>query len=228
MSQFNTPSYEIPRTSGVCASSGRELVPGESYFAALVELTEEQTASAAEELKAEGGKAGGKSGGKSGGSAKDKAVAALTALGMCRIDISSDAWEGGFRPEGLFGYWKSTVPEPNQKKKMFVDDAMLMNLLERLADATEPDRLAFRYVLALILMRKKLLRYDGNETRIGEVDGEQVEQTWWKLTPKLDLAKGMLGKWHPDVRLEVLDPKLDETRVEQVMQQLGEILQAEF
>ncbi len=224
MSQFNTPSYEIPRTSGVCASNGRELVPGESYFAALVELTQEQVAEAAEDLKSGGAKAGGTSG----GSAKDKAIAALTALGMCRIDISSDAWDSGFRPEGLFGYWKSTVPEPNQKKKMFVDDAMLMNLLERLADATEPDRLAFRYVLALILMRKKLLRYDGNEPRTAEVAGEQVEQTWWKLTPKLDLAKGMLGKWHPDVRLEVLDPKLDESRVEQVMQQLGEILQAEF
>jgi hypothetical protein len=220
MSQFNTPSYEIPRTSGVCASNGRELVPGEAYYAALIELTEAQLAEAAEDTA--------KAGGKSGGSAKDKAIAALTALGMCRIDISSDAWEDGYRPDGLFGYWKSTVPEPNQKKKMFVDDGMLMNLLERLADATEPDRLAFRYVLALILMRKKLLRYDGNETRAAEVDGETVEQTWWKLTPKLDLAKGMMGKWHPDVRLEVLDPKIDETAVEQVMTQLGDILQAEF
>lgn len=215
MSQFNTPSYEIPRTSGVCASSGHDLSPGESYFAALVELTEEQAAGVAD-------------GSQAGGSAKDKAVDALKALGLCRIDISIEAWEGGYRPDGLFGYWKSTIPEPNQKKKMFVDDAMLMNLLERLADATEPDRLAFRYVLALILMRKKLLRYDGNETRSAEVDGEPVEQTWWKLTPKLDLAKGMLGKWHPDVSFDVLDPKLDETRIEQVMQQLGEILQAEF
>lgn len=219
MAQFNTPSYEIPRTSGVCASSGRELLPGEPYFAALVELTEEQI-SAADELKSGGAK--------SGGSAKEKATDALMALGMCRIDISGDAWEGGYRPEGLFGFWKSTVPEPNQKRKMFVDDAVLMNLLERLADATEPDRLAFRYVLALILMRKKLLRYDGNDIRTAEVDGEPVEQTWWKLTPKLDLAKGPMGKWHPDVSLVVLDPKLDETRVEQVMQQLGEILQAEL
>jgi hypothetical protein len=220
MSQFNTPSYEIPRTSGICACNGRELVPGEAYFAALIEFTQEQAAAAAEELKSGGGKAG--------GSAKDKAIAALTALGMCRIDISSDAWGEGFRPEGLFSYWKSTVPEPNAKKKMFVDDAVLMNLLERLADATEPDRLAFRYVLALILMRKKLLRYDGNDNRMAQEDGEPVEQTWWKLTPKLDLAKGPMGKWHPDIRLEVLDPKLDETRVEQVMQQLGEILQAEL
>lgn len=210
MSQFNTPSYEIPKTSGQCASTERELMPGEPYYAALVELTEEQTADEASEAS------------------KDKAAEALRALGMCRLDVSIEAWEGGFRPDGLFSYWKSTVPEPNEKKKMFVDDAVLMNLLERLADATEPDRLAFRYVLALILMRKKLLRYDGNDPRTAEVDGQEVEQTWWKLTPKLDLAKGPLGKWHPDVQLEVLDPKLDESRIEQVMTQLGEILQAEL
>ena len=208
MSQFNTPSYEIPRTSGVCVSTGRELVPGEPYYAALVDLPDDQPSDGEEN--------------------KDKAGEALRALGLCRIDVSPEAWEEGFRPDGMFGYWKSTVPEANQKKKMFIDDAVLMNLLERLADATEPERLAFRYVLALILMRKKLLRYDGNETRTAEVDGEPVEQTWWKLTPKLDLAKGMMGKWHPDIRLVVLDPKLDESRIEQVMQQLGDILQAEL
>lgn len=210
MSQFNAPSYEIPKTSGVCASTGRELAPGEPYYAALVDLPEGQP----EEQDA--------------GSAKDKSAEALGALGLCRIDVSHEAWDGGYRPEGLFGFWKSTVPEPNEKKKMFVDDAVLMNLLERLAEATEPDRLAFRYVLALILMRKKLLRYDGTETRDAEVDGQIVPQNWWKLTPKLDLAKGPMGKWHPDVTLEVLDPRLDESRIEQVMQQLGEILQAEL
>lgn len=211
MAQFNAPSYEIPRTSGVCASSGRELTPGESYYAALVELPEGQA-----EAKLEAA------------DSKDKSTEALRALGLCRIDVSLEAWAGGYRPDGLFGYWKSTVPLPNEKKKLFVDDAVLMNLLERLAEATEPDRLAFRYVLALILMRKKLLRYDGNILREAEVDGQTVEQTWWKLTPKLDLSKGPLGKWNPEAMLEVLDPKLDETRVEQVMQQLGEILQAEL
>ncbi len=207
MAQFNTPSYEIPKTSGRCASTGRELAPGEPYYAALVDLPENAPVDE---------------------QSKDKAAEALRALGMCRLDVSIEAWEGGYRPEGLFGYWKSTVPQPNEKKKLFVDDSILMNLLERLADATEPDRLAFRYVLALIMMRKKLLRYDGKEIRTAEVDGEQVEQAWWALTPKLDLAKGPLGKWHPDVVLHVMDPNLDESQVEQVTQQLGDILQAEL
>jgi len=217
MSQFNTSSYEIPKTSGVCVSTGKELEPGEPYYAALVDLPAPPEGADQESPEPKDKVA-----------SKDKAAEALRALGLCRLDISIEAWEGGFRPEGLFGYWKSTVPEPTEKKKLFVDDSILMNLLERLADATEPDRLAFRYVLALILMRKKLLRYDGNDIREVDVDGQAVEQTFWKLTPKLDLSKGPLGKWHPDVTLEVLDPKLDESRIEQVMTQLGEVLEAEL
>ena len=65
----------------------------------------------------------------------------------------------------LFSHWESTVPQPNEKKKIFVDDAVLMNLLVRLADTDQPQRLAFRFVLALILMRKKLLRYEGAQKR---------------------------------------------------------------
>lgn len=79
---------------------------------------------------------------------------------LVRVDISPEAWEEGKRPEHLFSYWKAVVPEPNEKKKTFVDDEVLLNLLERLADAEQPQRIAFRFVLTLILMRKKLLRYD--------------------------------------------------------------------
>lgn len=196
MSQFNAPTYEIPRTSGVCASTGRTLEPGEAYFAALIDVPPAER---------EAGDAG-----------------------FRRIDVSVEAWEGGYRPEHLFSFWKSVVPQPNAKKKLFVDDAVLLNLLRRLADTTDPQRLAFRYVLALILMRKKLLRYDGSTTRTASVDGQEVEQAWWLLTPKLDVTKGHFGKWNEEETLEVLDPRLGEAQIEQVTQQLGEILEAEL
>ncbi|MEX0746122.1 MAG: hypothetical protein WD118_11020, partial [Phycisphaeraceae bacterium] len=108
------------------------------------------------------------------------------------------------------------------------DDAVLMNLFRRLEDATEPQRLAFRYVLGLILMRKRLLRFDGGERREIDVDGQTVEQEWWQLTPKLDVNKGPMSKWNEDETVELLDPRLDESQVEQVTQQLGEILEAEL
>lgn len=148
-------------------------------------------------------------------------------LGMKRLDVSLVAWDDGFRPPHLFSYWKTTVPEANAKKKMFVDDAVLLNLLRRLEDATEPQRLAFRFVVALILMRKKLLRYDATERR-DDPQGDGPVQEWWQFTPKLDVTKGHFGKWKEDESLSVLDPRLDESQIEQVTTQLGEILEAEL
>jgi hypothetical protein len=204
VSQFQAnAAYEIPRTTGVCASTGRTLEPGEAYFAVLIDVPVELRQAESTECKA-------------------------ADLGLQRVDVSTEAWEGGYRPEHLFSYWRSTVPQPNAKKKLFVDDGVLMNLLRRLADTAEPQRLAFRYVLALILMRKKLLRYDGAAVKRVEHDGGSVERTFWLLTPKLDVTKGHFGRWNEEETLEVLDPGLDETQIEQVTQQLGEILEAEL
>ncbi|MDX1565912.1 MAG: hypothetical protein R3236_10925 [Phycisphaeraceae bacterium] len=143
-----------------------------------------------------------------------------------RLDICNEAWEEGKRPENLFCFWKAVVPEPTEKKKLFVDDEVLMNLLQRLADADQPQRLAFRFVLALILMRKKLLRYDGVDRRSREADG--ATEDWWLLTPKRDLSKGPLGKWDEQTRIEVFDPHLDEEGIRSVTDQLSDILQAEL
>lgn len=182
--------------------SGRPLEPGDTYYASLIELDEQDPP-------------------KQGGGA-------AAALGLKRLDISDEAWTSGFRPPNLFCHWKSTVPEPNKKKRLFVDDAVLMNLLRRLEDTDDPDRIAFRFVLALILMRKKLVRYDRTVNRTSTVDGDQIIEHWWQLVPKLDLAKGPLGKWNEQETIEVLDPKLDQSQVERVTTQLGEILDAEL
>ena len=105
-----------------------------------------------------------------------------------------------------------------------------MNLLRRLADADQPQRIAFRFVLMLILMRKKLLRYDRTEHRPID-DGTDASQPptaeWWIVTPKADLSKGPLGKWS-DETIEVLDPGLDDDQIKQVTDQLGEVLNAEL
>ena len=153
----------------------------------------------------------------------------INALGLKRVDISMQAWEEGKRPEKLFGYWKTRIPEPNRKKRLFVDNEILMNLFIRLADSDQPQRLAFRFVLGLILMRKKLLRYDHTEKRSEDgPEGEKIEQEWWMVTPKLDLSKGPLGRWDPDRQLEMLDPRLDEQQIQQVTEQIGQILEAEI
>jgi hypothetical protein len=198
MSQFNSPAYEIARTSGQCAFTGKALEPGESYMAALVEVDPADDP--------EGKHPG----------------------GLKRLDVSMAAWEQNQQPVKLFSFWKTTVAPPNAKKKLFVDDDVLLNLLARLADTQQPQRLAFRFVLALILLRKKMLRYDGTVKKMVVVDGQEVERPCWRMTPKLDPSKGIFGKWNDAVAHEVLDPQLGDDEIAAVTQQLGEILEAEL
>ncbi|MEN6386698.1 MAG: hypothetical protein ABFD79_16080 [Phycisphaerales bacterium] len=130
-----------------------------------------------------------------------------TPEGMQRKDYCVEYWNEN-KPE-VYCYWKSVMPKPDQKKKLFIDDSMLMSFFERLATETEQEKLNFRFVLALILMRKRLVKYDsskndnGNETWVLKVSGkDQLEQ--------------------------VVNPHLTEDQIEQLSQQLGQILQVEF
>ena len=143
--------------------------------------------------------------------------------------MSLEAWEQGSRPDNLFGYWRTTVAQPNEKRKLFVDNDILMNLFRRLEDAEEDERVAFRFVLGRRLLRTTLQRYDGTEKRQAEdAEGNTVTQDWWLVTPKLDLSKGPLGKWNDAGRMAMLDPHMDEQRIVQVTEQLGQILEAEL
>jgi hypothetical protein len=92
-------------------------------------------------------------------------------------------------------------------------------------DATEDKQLAFRYVLALILLRKKLLRHDGIDRREQE-DGPV--QDWWTFTPKVDIEKGHFGKWNEDQTIEVLDPHITPDEIAGVTEQLGQVLELDI
>ena len=209
MTQFNAPTYEIDRPTGCCAVTGAELAPGDVYMALLIESDDPPPSAETKQA------------------ARQTSAAAV--LGLKRIDVCWEAWQKPLRPKGIFGYWKATVAEPNQKRRLFVDDHVLLNLFRRLADDDDPQRIAFRFVLGLILMRKKLLRYDGTKRQTFEgAEGDQTLQDWWQVTPKLDPAKGPLGKWNEDDRMAMLDPHLDEQQIQHVTDQLGEILEAEL
>lgn len=196
MTQFNAPTYDIQRPTGKCAFSGRTLEPGEPYIATLIELDEAEAAALVKNAPTAPNNSETKS------------------IGFRRLDVSAEAWQQGQRPERVFSFWRSVVQPPNAKRKVFVDDQVLLDLLRRLGEDDRPGRQAFRFVLALALMRKKLLRFDGQETRNG-ADGKSEE--WWTLTPK--------GQDEP---LTVLNAQLDEQQIQSVTEQLGEILEAEI
>ena len=109
----------------------------------------------------------------------------------------------------MVAFWQTLMPRPEQKKKVFVDDTVLCELFERLGTVTEPAKLSFRFVLGLILMRKRLVLYES--TRIDH------DREIWQVRMK--------GR---DDMLDLLDPKLEAAQIHEVSQQLGEILHQEL
>jgi len=140
----------------------------------------------------------------------EKFMAALreTPLGFERVDVSMPAWPQ-FERKDIVGFWQATMPAQEQKKKLFVDDGVLCDLFERLKDTTDAPKLNFRFVLGLILMRKKMLIYDTSRTD----DGKDI----WEMHFK--------GR---EEKLDLLNPKLDESQMAEVSQQLGQILNEEL
>ena len=116
-----------------------------------------------------------------------------TAEGFERRDYSIEYWEQE-KPE-TYCFWKTKMGDPEQKKKMFIDDEMLMAFFERLAEEVEQEKIDFRFVLTLILMQKRKLKYLGSELR--------EEQEWWKLR--------VAGEGR---EVEVVNPHLSEDQIE--------------
>ena len=141
----------------------------------------------------------------------EKFVAAVreTPTGLERLDVSPEAW-ADFDRSNLLGFWQTTMPRPEQKpRKLFVDDEVLCTLFERLADTSEQSKLHFRFVLGLILMRKRIVLFEASRHE----EGRDV----WVVRLK--------GR---EDRLDLVDPKLTEAQVADVSQQLGEILHQEL
>ncbi|MFC1765934.1 hypothetical protein ACFL6U_28135 [Planctomycetota bacterium] len=130
-----------------------------------------------------------------------------TGQGLERRDYCLDYWEQESPP--VFCFWRSKLPNPEQKRKIFVSDEMLMAFFERLENETEAERVNFRFVLTLILMRKRRLKYDSTVME----DGKEV----WRL--KVTGEKRLV---------DVVNPHLGEEQIEALSGQLGEVLNADL
>jgi len=142
--------------------------------------------------------------------------------GFERIDYSVEAWDGGARPERLFSFWRTTVPEPTAGKTPFVDDEVLLDLLRRLEGDDRPQRRAFRFVLALVLLRKRVLRFGGRAMQSVD-EGASVERWRFTVAGSGDRAAGT----EPE-SLDVVNPRLTDDDVRELTEQLSEILQGEL
>jgi hypothetical protein len=79
-----------------------------------------------------------------------------------RQDYSAEAWTG--LPHDAFSFWSGRVPSDTEPSRPKVDDDLLLECFERLEGETEPRRVSFRYIVALLLMRRKRLKFEEAKT----------------------------------------------------------------
>jgi len=110
----------------------------------------------------------------------------------------------------VYGIWHTHVPMPNEKKKLLVDDELLVNFFERLGGADDPAKINFRFVLALVLMRKKLLVYDRS-------DKDEAGNELWTMHFRKS-----------DQKHKVINPGMDEDKIAEVSRSLSEIMEGDL
>jgi hypothetical protein len=94
--------------------------------------------------------------------------------GLVRLDVGIDVWAGGARPPApgpVVGVWRTVVPEKDAPRRQLVGEDEVVDLFEQLADAEDPRQVAFRYLLCLILIRKRKLVWEGAEPASGDRPG---------------------------------------------------------
>jgi hypothetical protein len=155
--------YQIQPNTRRCAVSGRELQPGEKYYAVLVEEGER----------------------------------------WLRRDYSAEVWQGP--PAEAIGFWCGRVPPPDAAQKPRFDDDMLLDCFTRLEGETEPRKISFRYVIALLLMRRRRFKFERTIREHGH--------------DKLCLRCAKTGAEH-----QVIDPALSDVELEKVQGDVFQVL----
>ena len=120
-----------------------------------------------------------------------------------RLDFCTTCWQGD--TSEMFSFWATRVPPKEEKRKLLVDDDVLMDFFQRLEGATDELKINFRYILSLVLMRRRLLKFaDVRRTDDGEF-----------LVMRMGAEK---------TEYEVLNPQLDEEKITRVTEEVGKIL----
>jgi hypothetical protein len=130
-----------------------------------------------------------------------------TAEGLVRQDFCAEYWESQ-KPQ-VYCFWKTRMPSPDRKKQIFIDTEMLLAFFDRLATESDPEKIQFRFVLMLILMRKKRLKYESSRV-------EEGREIWTVRVAGQDRME------------EAENPHLTEEQVEQLSAQMSQILQADL
>jgi hypothetical protein len=129
-----------------------------------------------------------------------------------RRDFAASAWDAGARPDGLLCFWRTIAPAADQKRRLLVDDDTLVELFDRLEGDERRQRMAYRWLMCLILLRKKLLRH----VRVERADGAE---RW------LVQKRGMDDSIPP---IAVTNPQIRDEDLQELAEHLGDVMQSEL
>ena len=202
---LQSPTWSVGKVSPRCAACQSALAPGDACWAALVEWPRENLA-------------------KNTLSNSQDSPASRPAAGWQRLDFCPSCWSTGRRPAAptqMFSWWKTVVPDPGRRRKTFVDDSVLLELFNRLAERRDLENIRFRFVLALLLMRKRLLKYEASQAPGPEwhdlFAGATPQPELWKMTRRAD-----------QTAVTVINPHLTTDQIGAVSAQLSGILAEEI
>lgn len=121
-----------------------------------------------------------------------------------RTDYAADAWAGP--PAGAIAFWAGRIPASDRPRKPTFNDDLLADCFAHLAGSADPARVNFRYVVALLLMRRKRLKFEDARRA---ADGTHV----------LVVRDAKSGG-----RYEVPDPRLSEAEITAVQDEVFRVL----
>lgn len=123
-----------------------------------------------------------------------------------RRDYCSGCWQRE-RPR-VFSFWRTRRLPPEKQPRALFDEDVVLNLFLRLEGADEPSKVNLRYIVALMLMRKRILKFETVE-RQGETD-------CWVVRNVRD-----------GTRHRLINPRLTEEEIQQLSEEVKQLLNAE-
>ena len=137
--------------------------------------------------------------------AGERYFAVLVEEGEClvRRDYSAEVWQGA--PANAFSFWTGRVPPAESAARPRFDDDMLLDCFTRLEGQDDPRKVSFRYVVALLLLRRKRLKVERTDREVGQ--------------SVLCLRCSRSGATH-----QVVDPGLSEDALEKVQEDVFQVL----
>jgi hypothetical protein len=119
-----------------------------------------------------------------------------------RQDFAAEAWTGP--PPECVAWWKAQIPDRQSARKRWAPNDVMLEFFDELAD--QPERQDMRYVLALLLVRRRVLRVE-------EEHKEQGGETVSLYCPRRDAT----------YTVAAVTPTPE--RAEQIQQELARLLQ---